>query len=145
MMNFKKMQIKVCKAMLKPNSRVAFGEVDDNYIAVTTDAVALYVFQKKECIFNPEKIKRKFDVSEILKYRDDDKLLKKTFDMQSIRNAYNTVKFVADDLEVWIKEKYAKNFNGYNFYAYAPLNRVLIKAPSGLLVAAVMPVRPLEG
>lgn len=131
--------------MLKPNSRVAFGEVDDNYIAVTTNAVALYVFQKKECIFNSEKIKRKFDVSEILKCRDDDKLLKKTFDMQSIRNAYNTVKFVADDLEVWIKEKYAKNFNGYNFYAYAPLNRVLIKAPSGLLVAAVMPVRPLEG
>ena len=63
--------------MLKPNSRVAFGEVDDNYIAVTTDGVALYVFQKKECIFNPEKIKRKFDVSEILKCRYGDKLLKK--------------------------------------------------------------------
>ena len=144
-MNFKKMQIEVCKAMLKPNSGVAFGEVDDNHIAVTTDAVVLYVFQKNECIFNLEKIKRKFDASEILKCRADDKLLKKTFEMHSIRNAYNTVKFVAGDLEVWIEEKYAKNFNGYNFYAYAPFNRVLIKAPSGLLVAAVMPVRPLEG
>lgn len=139
------MQIDVCKAMLNPDSRVAVGEVDDNYIAVTTDNVTAYVFSKKECIFNPAKIARNVDMSEIFKERDDDKLLEKTFDMQAIRGAYNAVKFVADDLEVWIKEKYVNNFKECNFYAYAPFGRVLIKAPTGLLIAIVMPIRPQKG
>ena len=141
-MNFKKLQIDVCKAMLNPDSRVAIGEIDDNYIAVTTDNVTAYVFSKKECIFNPEKIERNVDMSEMFKCRDDDKLLKRTLDMQAYFSRYNAVKFVADDLEVWIKEKYANDFEGCSFYAYAPLNRVLIKAPTGLLIALVMPIRP---
>ena len=62
--------------------------------------------------------------------------------MQAYLSGYNAVKFVADDLEVWIKEKYANDFEGCSFYAYAPLNRVLIKAPTGLLIALVMPIRP---
>lgn len=136
------MQIDVCKAMLNPDSRVAVGEIDDNYIAVTTDNVTAYVFSKKECIFNPEKIERKVDMSEIFEWRDDDKLLERTLDMQAYLSGYNTVKFVADGLEVWIKEKYANDFAGCRFYAYAPLNRVLIKAPTGLLIALVMPIRP---
>ena len=141
-MNFKKMQIDVCKAMLNPDSRVAVGEVDDNYIAVTTDNVTAYVFSKEECIFNPEKIERNVDMSEMFKCRDDDKLLKRTLDMQAYLSGYNAVKFVADDLEVWINEKYVNNFRECNFYAYAPLNRVLVCAPTGLLIALVMPLRP---
>lgn len=141
-MDFKKMQIDVCEAMLNPDSRVTVSEVDDNYIAVTTDYVMAYVFSKKECIFNPEKIDRKFDMSEIFKWRDDDKLLERTLDMQAYLSGYNAVKFVADDLEVWIKEKYANDFEGCSFYACSPLNRVLVCAPTGLLVAVVMPIRP---
>ena len=141
-MNFKKMLIDVCKAMLNPDSRVAVGEVGDNYIAVTTDNVTAYVFSKEECIFNPEKIERKVDMSEMFKWRDDDKLLEKTLDMQAHLSGDKAVKFVADDLEVWINEKYVNNFRECNFYAYAPLNRVLVCAPTGLLIALVMPLRP---
>ena len=128
-MNFKKMQIDVCNAMLNPDSWVAVGEVGDNYIAVTTDNVTAYVFSKEECIFNPEKIERKVDMSEMFKWRDDDKLLEKTLDMQAHLSGDKAVKFVADDLEVWINEKYVNNFRECNFYAYAPLNRVLVCAP----------------
>lgn len=54
-MNFKKMQIDVCKAMLNPDSRVAVGEVGDNYIAVTTDNVTAYVFQKRNVFLTPKR------------------------------------------------------------------------------------------
>ena len=47
-------------------------------------------------------------MSEMFKWRDDDKLLEKTLDMQAYLSGDKAVKFVADDLEVWINRKVRK-------------------------------------
>lgn len=135
-----KLQLEVCKALIKGN-RVSGVWVNDNEFAVTPDGYKLFVFTKKEIVFDTDKCVRS-NIGQMLNEHEKDVPIKPTNRMVAqdkvVLKEYENEKF---GIKVYINEKYAKLFEDCYFYANAPISRVLIKDYHGANVGVVMPVR----
>lgn len=139
-MNRKQLQLEVCKALLDKSRRLYGAEINEREFAVTTTGYDAFVFDKTECIFNPDLIGRLDSLSGIFKEHDDDVIITETgkmfFDSSRTFKEYRQ-----EDLFVYVDVKFANKFKGLNFYAHHPLERILVKDQFGRKIGVFLPVK----
>ena len=139
-MNRKKLQLDICKAMLDSNSRLSACLIDEKQIAVSINGFTAYAFYLSECIFNTSQINYSDNLKEVFKDNEKDELISFTGNMR-IDKGYQLEEYANENLKVYIKSEFTKNLTHYKFYAYSPINRVLIKDEFERVVGVVAPIR----
>lgn len=139
-MNRKQLQIEVCKAFLNPNNRVAYSEINEHEIAVTTTGFDAVVFDKKEIIFDVSKIRKIETLKSVLADCGKDESIKPTGEMFN-EHGMLIAKLIGESLEIFANNTLMKKFNGYQFFANSPTERILVKDTFGRLVGCFLPVR----
>lgn len=142
MINRSKHQIKVCKALLDKNARVRGCEIGDGNYAVTCDGFTCMVFDVKSVVFDISKIPVLDGLKGVFEPKKEDVQVTPTKELRDARSGY-LAKLESGDGKVstWIKDAYLKEFSGYRFYTFGPLERVLVMDGCSVPVGVVLPVK----
>lgn len=139
-MNRKQLQIEVCKALFDPNSRVAYTEINEHEIVITTTGYDAFVFDKCEIIFDVSKIRKIETFKDVIADSDEDETVKPTGEMFK-DNGKLIVKLTGESFEIFVDNKIFHRFSEYQFSAKSPNERILAKDKFGRLVGCFLPVR----
>lgn len=139
-MNRKQIQIEVCKAFFNPNSRIAYTEINEHEIVVTTTGYDAYVFDKHEIIFDVSKIRKIESLKNVFADSDKDETVKPTGEMFK-DNGRLIVKLTGESFEIFADNKIFQKFSEYQFSAKSPTERILAKDKFGRLVGCLLPIR----
>lgn len=131
----------VCKAFLKENGRIIYGEIDDDLVGVSVDGLVVYVLHKKEFPFDRDAMLR----------GNQPFNFKKLIAPCAITDAYLTEeirlwqkgqaqKLTDGTIDVWIDVKHLKNFNqDVTFKITAPKSPVMVYE-NGNLAGLILPI-----
>lgn len=144
-MKNKKIQLKICKAMLDANRSLTIGDVGTDAVAVTVDGYIAYSFLKSECIFDITKIpsiKNGF-LDELFEIDEKDELLTVTPYKISYKGKI-VQKLTCDNADIYLDEKLYKKIKKFKLYGYESDKRILALDNFDCPIAIVMPVRVCE-
>lgn len=136
-----KIQNYMFKSLLKNPEMACYSDYGEKAVAVTWNAFELYVLPKKDICFNLDKCKKSPNLSEYLEMTSDDKKLTLTDILTQSGKGYRR-KLKAKDFDVWVNDKYLKDFGAAKYYARKPLDRVLVTdIVTDDVIGLVLPVR----
>lgn len=138
-MNRKQIQIEVCKALLDTNKRCSGCFINETEFAVTTDGFSAYVLHKSECIFDIERVKTA-NFKPLFEPNEKDEELQTTKKLFVLGDK-TVKKFKTENADIYVDMKILKPFEGFHFYGFSSVGRVIVKDDFGRLVGLFLPVR----
>lgn len=142
-MNIKQRQLEVCKAILESKTRRCYcTSLDENEIAVTTTGFDVFIFNKKDVIFDVSKIQHHDALASVCADDEQDKIIKKTGKL--FANGGKVYEMYENEfIEVYADTAIANKFSGAgtNFFAHSSSGRILVKDMFGRKIGAFLPVR----
>ena len=138
-MNKNKIQLEICKALLKGCINVSGCELGDEKYAITPDGFRVFIFKNDELIINLGKVKHS-DISAYLIEDPRDVEIAAT-DRCLLMGDDLIAEYCGEGLEIYINAAFAKSFEGCVFLGYSPTQRVLVKDKSGDVLGMIIPVR----
>lgn len=137
-MNYNTMQKKMFNKLLS-GARVCYLDNGDGEIGLT-DGYVMYIIPKKELAISAEKMSAIENHSDLFEEKQEDCRVTPTGNMKSLRDGV-AVQYKCDRFEIWMNEKFLKEFQGCDFFANSPLSRVLVKTKFDKKVGVIMPIR----
>lgn len=143
-MNRKAEQLNVCKAMLDSSRSVAYCELPNDTIAVTTDGFSCYVFTKKELIFDLTKLKA---ANFSAYFEENAKHEPLTYTGVTIECGIQRdmlVKLKGKSFVTYARKSLFNKFKGYNLLSESPSDAIIAKDDLGQQVGLFLPVHNSE-
>lgn len=138
-MNYNTIQKKLFSKLLS-GARVCYLSGDEEKEIGLTDGYVMYIIPKNKLAISMEKMTALENSSDILSEKQDDCQVMPTGNMKSLGNDV-AVQYKCDKFEVWVNEKFLKEFDECNLFASGPLNRVLVKTKFNKKVGVILPIR----
>ena len=148
-MNRNKYQLEVCKAMLSKDPGVGGAWLSDDEFAVSVDGVRAFVFDRKDIIFDANKIQREFPDSVKVQFsrsgKDMPLLITNKIRREPKLGAYLIQLESADgSFATWARNTYIQDVDQFHLYASGPIDRILVVDAMGRTVGLVLTVRGVE-
>lgn len=121
-------------------ARICYLNADGDKEIGLTDGYVMYIIPKKELAISVEKMTALETSTDILCENQDDCRVMPTGNMKSTGNGI-AVQYKCDKFEIWMNEKFVREFDGCNFFANGPLGRVLVKTKFNKKVGIILPIR----
>lgn len=140
MMNRKRLQLDVCRAILENNGRCRACKITDTEIAITIDGYSAYVFDVKECVFDINKIPEAEGIKTLLLPTEEDTEIVPSCELYNL-NGKMVQKYTGEKFEIFIDTKILRDFKDFGLYASNPQSRVLVTDNFNRVIGVVLPVR----
>ena len=139
-MNRKTEQLNVCKAMLDSSRNVAYCELPNDTIAVTTDGFSCYVLSKKELIFDLSNLKTADFSSYFERNEKQEHLTYTGIAMECGFKRDMLVKLKGKSFVTYARKSLFDKFKGYNLYSESPRDAIIAIDDLGRKVGFFLPV-----
>lgn len=138
-MNYNTIQKKIFAKLLS-GARICYTSASEDGEIGLTDGYVMYIIPKTKLAISMEKMSALKTDTDILSEKPEDRQVKSTGNMKSLINGV-AVQYKCNEFEIWMNEKFFKEFKGCKFFAHSPHGRILVKTMFDEKIGVIMPVR----